>query len=81
MQVNQTGSLLCGYCTSHEVKNYEDAVSSDTKKYAEFFSYLLDNGIYVAPSQFEAMFVSDAHNQEDIDRTCRIIEGFADYKK
>ena len=81
LQVNQTGSLLCGYCTSHEVKNYEDAVLADTKKYAEFFSFLLDNGIYVAPSQFEAMFVSDAHSQEDIDRTCRIIEGFADYKK
>lgn len=77
LQVNQKGSLLCGYCTNKKVKNYEDALTSDTKKYAEFFSYLLDNGIYVAPSQFEAMFLSDAHTDEDIDRTCQIIE---DYK-
>lgn len=77
LQVNQKGSLLCGYCTKQEVKNYEDALTSDTKKYAEFFSYLLDNGIYVAPSQFEAMFLSDAHSDEDIEKTCRIIEDFA----
>lgn len=76
LQVNQKGSLLCGYCTNHEVRNYEDALTSDTKKYAEFFSYLLNQGIYVAPSQFEAMFISDAHSDEDIDRTCEIIEGF-----
>ena len=76
LQVNQEGSLLCGYCTKQEVKNYEDALTSDTKKYAEFFSYLLDNGIYVAPSQFEAMFLSDAHSDEDIEKTCRIIEDF-----
>lgn len=76
LQVNQAGSLLCGYCTGKEVKNYEDAITADTKKYAEFFSYLLDNGIYVAPSQFEAMFVSDAHTEEDIERTCEIIQGF-----
>ena len=77
LQVNQKGSLLCGYCTKQEVKNYEDALTSDTKKYAEFFSYLLDNGIYVAPSQFEAMFLSDAHSDENIEKTCRIIEDFA----
>lgn len=76
LQVNQKGSLLCGYCTKQEVKSYEDALTSDTKKYAEFFSYLLDNGIYVAPSQFEAMFLSDAHSDEDIQKTCRIIEDF-----
>lgn len=76
LSVNQIGSLICGYCIDKEVKNYDDAVSADTKAYSRFFSYLLDSGIYVAPSQFEAMFVSAAHSDEDIDKTCNIIADF-----
>ena len=47
-----------------------------TKKYAEYFGHMLDNGIYIAPSQFEAMFVSDAHTNEDINRTIEVMEEF-----
>lgn len=50
LSVNRIGSLLCGFFTDRKVENYDDALSSDTKKYAEFFSYLLENGIYIAPS-------------------------------
>ena len=46
------------------------------KKYADYFNYLQSNGIYTAPSQFEAMFVSVAHTDEDIEKTCNIIEEY-----
>lgn len=71
--VNQIGSLLSVFFTDKVVKDYESAVSSDTTRYAYYFSYLLDRGIYVAPAQFEAMFVSDAHTEEDIEQTCKVI--------
>lgn len=72
--VNQAGSLLSIFFTSGKVTDYESALSSDTAKYARYFGYLLDQGIYTAPSQFEAMFVSDAHTQEDVEHTCRVME-------
>ena len=74
--VNQIGSLLSGFFTDREVNDYDSATSSDTAKYAKFFNYLLENGIYIAPSQYEAMFVSMAHSDEDIEKTCKVIENY-----
>ncbi len=74
--VNQIGSLIGIFFTERQVKDYEGALSSDPAKYADYFGYLLDRGIYVAPSQFEAMFVSDAHTEEDIERTCKTIASY-----
>lgn len=74
--VNQIGSLVSGFFTDREVTDYDSAVSSDTLKYAGFFRYMLENGIYIAPSQFEAMFISYAHSDEDIGKTCNIIKNF-----
>ncbi len=74
VSVNQIGSLLSVFFTKEKVKDYHSALSSDTSRYAAYFSYLLDRGIYIAPSQFEAMFLSDAHTEEDIEQTCRIIK-------
>ncbi len=74
--VNQIGSLLSIFFTAERVTDYETAVSSDTARYAEYFGYLLDRGIYVAPSRFEAMFLSDAHTAEDIERTCKIMKEY-----
>ena len=74
--VNRIGSLLSLFFTSVRVTDYESAVSSDTASYARYFGYLLDHGIYVAPSQFEAMFLSDAHTEEDVETTCRVIRDF-----
>lgn len=68
--VNQIGSLLSVFFTSRPVTDYEAAVSSDTARYADYFGFLLESGIYVAPAQFEAMFISDAHTEEDIAFTC-----------
>lgn len=74
--MNRVGSLLSLFFTSVRVTDYESAVSSDTASYARYFGYLLDHGIYAAPSQFEAMFLSDAHTEEDVETTCRVIRDF-----
>lgn len=74
--VNRIGSLLGIFFGPDRVKDYEDAASADAARYADYFGYLLDRGIYVAPSQFEAMFVSDAHTQEDVKRTCQVIREY-----
>ncbi len=74
--VNQVGSLMSVFFTEQPVRDYESAVSSNTKCYTEYFGYLLEHGIYTAPSQFEAMFISDAHTQEDIDKTCEVIKAY-----
>ena len=58
------------------VRDYDDAAASDTERFAAFFRHLLSRGIYVAPSQFEAMFVSLAHGDEEIERT---VEAVADF--
>lgn len=71
--VNQIGSLLCAFFTDRKVIDYESATSSDTKAYADYFGTMLESGIYVAPSQYEAMFVSAAHSDEDIRKTCEAI--------
>lgn len=76
VSVNQIGSLLGIFFTSGGVHNYEEATGSDVKAYADYFGYMLDHGIYIAPAQFEAMFVSDAHTDEDIEMTCQV---FRDY--
>jgi glutamate-1-semialdehyde 2,1-aminomutase (EC 5.4.3.8) len=67
--VNRVGSLLCAFFTGKEVVDYETALSSDTSRYAAFFRKMLDRGVYLAPSQFEAMFISAAHAKEHIDYT------------
>jgi glutamate-1-semialdehyde 2,1-aminomutase len=68
-QVNGIGSLSTIFFSSQPVCNYSDAKRSDTKTYAKFFREMLNRGIFLAPSQFEAAFVSAAHTSGDIDRT------------
>ena len=68
-KVNATASLATLFFTAQPVRNYSDAKRSDTKRYARFFREMLDRGIFLAPSQFEAAFVSAAHTSDDISRT------------
>ncbi len=68
-QINAIGSLATVFFTPGPVRNYADAKRSDTKRYAKFFREMLERGIFLAPSQFEAAFVSAAHTSADIDRT------------
>jgi glutamate-1-semialdehyde 2,1-aminomutase len=68
-QVNVAGSLLTLFFTSEAVLDYSDAKKSDTARFAAFFTEMLDRGIFLPPSQFEALFVSAAHTDADIERT------------
>lgn len=74
--VNRVGSIMTPFFTDTFVENYGTAKTADTEQYAKYYKYMLENGVYIAPSQFEAMFVSFAHSDKDIDYTCRIIESF-----
>ena len=67
--VSQIGSLACVFFNKNSVETYSDAVESDTVMYGKYFRHMLNSGIYLAPAQFEAMFISTAHTDEDIDRT------------
>ncbi len=69
MQVNQIGSMITIFFTLNEVYDYSSALASDTKKFAQFFTLMLQNGIYLPPAQFEAMFVSTAHSEIELSKT------------
>jgi glutamate-1-semialdehyde 2,1-aminomutase len=66
--VNQIGSLLCMFHTKQPVTNYADACTSDLDAFTKSFEALLENGIYTAPSQFEAMFINAAFTDADIEK-------------
>ena len=76
LNVNRCGSLMTVFFNSEKVVSYDESRACDTEKYAEYYRHLLRNGIYAAPSQFEAMFVSYAHTAEDIERTAEVIKAF-----
>jgi glutamate-1-semialdehyde 2,1-aminomutase len=69
MQFNRYGSMFCGYFTPEPVHHLADAMKSDRDRFKKFFHGLLDGGIYLAPSQFEAGFLSTAHTEADIEKT------------
>ena len=75
-QINHIGSLGCIFFTDRPVTNYAEAKTSDTKKFGEYFSYMIKNGIYLAPSQFEAMFLSAAMTEEELANTLEIFKGY-----
>jgi glutamate-1-semialdehyde 2,1-aminomutase len=68
-QINSIGSLSTIFFTAGPVTNYAQAKSSDTRMYARFFREMLNRGIFLAPSQFEAAFLSTCHTEADIERT------------
>jgi len=67
--VNRVGSMMTWFFTSETVTDYPSAKTSDTKQFGRFFHAMLDRGILLPPSQFEAFFLSTAHSDADIDRT------------
>ncbi|MCR4962457.1 MAG: glutamate-1-semialdehyde 2,1-aminomutase [Firmicutes bacterium] len=71
--VNQVGSLLSLFFTEETVGDYDEALRSDTAKYAAYFHKMLEHGIYLPPAQFEAVFISDAHSRADVDHTVETI--------
>jgi len=67
--LSRIGSMFTIFFSDEPVRNYKSALAADTKRYAAFFHAILDRGVYLAPSQFEAGFVSAAHTDEDIAKT------------
>jgi glutamate-1-semialdehyde 2,1-aminomutase len=68
-RVQRVGSMLTLFTSAGPVTRFEDAQACDAERYGGLFRSLLADGIYIAPSQYEAMFVSSAHSEEEIDRT------------
>ncbi len=67
--LNRVGSMVCPFFTEGPVVNYDTAKASDLQRFTKYFANLVEEGVSVAPSQFEGMFVSAAHSVEDIDAT------------
>lgn len=74
--VNQIGSLVCPFFTEGAVTDFASAKRSDTEAYGRYFHYMLDNRIFLAPAQFEAMFVSYAHTDEDLETAVNAIRNY-----
>jgi glutamate-1-semialdehyde 2,1-aminomutase len=69
LHVNAFGSLVTPFFSDRPVRDFRSATSADTDRYARFFRAMLERGIYLPPSQFEAWFLSAAHTARDVDRT------------
>jgi glutamate-1-semialdehyde 2,1-aminomutase len=67
--MNRVGSMMCMFFTEETVDDFNSAIKSDTALYGKYFHEMLKRGIYLAPAQFEALFVSTAHTKEDLDKT------------
>jgi len=69
--MNRVGSMMCMFFTEDHVTDFNGAVKSDTELYGKYYHQMLQRGIYLAPAQFEALFVSTAHSNEDLDKTIK----------
>jgi glutamate-1-semialdehyde 2,1-aminomutase len=74
VQFNRIGSMFCGYFTDQPVHHLADAMKSDRERFAKFFHGMLERGVYLAPSQFEAGFISVAHGSPEIKQTIEAAE-------
>ncbi|MBU9721943.1 MULTISPECIES: glutamate-1-semialdehyde 2,1-aminomutase [Bacillaceae] len=81
-QINRAGSMVGFFFTNEKVYNFEKASSSDLEMFATYFKYMLEEGISLPPSQFEGMFLSTKHTEEDINKTIAAAEkAFAKIKE
>jgi glutamate-1-semialdehyde 2,1-aminomutase len=74
--VQRVGAMATLFMSDGPVRDFEDAQACDTERYAGLFRHLLETGVYVAPSQFEALFVSLAHGEEEIERTIDAVAAY-----
>ncbi|MBR1660315.1 MAG: glutamate-1-semialdehyde 2,1-aminomutase [Oscillospiraceae bacterium] len=75
-RLNHAGSLGCVFFTEKPVTDYAAAQTSDTARFSAYFRFMLERGVYLAPSQFEAMFLSAAHTPKDLERTLDAVRAF-----
>ena len=73
LQVPQTGSMFCMFFSETPVTNYEEAIATKTEHFKKIFHYVLERGVYLAPSAFETCFISSAHEGEAINRACDVL--------
>ncbi len=71
VRINRVGSMMSVFFTDIDVVNFETACKSDTERFKKYFNEMLRRGIYLAPSQFESLFLCDAHSQEDLEKTAK----------
>lgn len=74
VRINRAGSMLSVFFTDTEVTDFQTASQSDTERFKKYFNAMLARGIYLAPSQFESLFISDAHTYDDLERTARAFD-------
>ena len=74
--INRVGSMFTFFFTPEPVTDWESAKRSDTERFGKFFHFMLERGVYLAPSQFEAGFVSAVHSEDDIRRTTEAAREF-----
>jgi len=73
LTVNRVGSMLTAFFSDAPVTDWSSAARDDRQRYARFFHAMLERGVYLAPSQFEAAFVSLAHTEQDLDDAARAV--------
>jgi glutamate-1-semialdehyde 2,1-aminomutase len=74
--VQRVGGMLTLFCHEGPIASYDDAAACDTERFGALFRHLLAAGVYVPPSQFECLFPSLAHTNEDVDRTVEAVRSF-----
>jgi len=74
LTVNTFGSMITPFFCNTPVTNFEEAKQADEAMFTKFFWHLMNNGIYIAPSPFEAWFVSDKHSEKELEKTCTVID-------
>ena len=77
VSVNRIGSLLCVFFKQGGVSGFSDVEKSDLDLFAVYYRFMLEHGIYLAPSQYETMFISLAHTDEDLEYTRGVMKKFA----
>jgi glutamate-1-semialdehyde 2,1-aminomutase len=73
-RINQIGSMFTLFFNDGEITDYDTAAKSDTKRYAHYFRHMLESGIYLPPSQFEANFLSTAHTERHVEKTLMAVD-------
>src|SRR5699024_10861224 len=82
LQVNRAGSMVGVFFTDEPVINFETAQTSDTDLFAKYYRGMIEEGIFLPPSQFEGLFLSTSHSDEDIDHTIAAVQNvFASFKE
>jgi glutamate-1-semialdehyde 2,1-aminomutase len=76
--VQRVGAMATLFMGNQPVRNLGDAQAANTERYGALFRHLLDRGVYFPPSQFEAMFISTAHGEDEIERTVQAVADFDD---